>query len=87
MRGKKVNRAAVGARVSVLCGGKRQERTIQSGMSWASQCELSARFGLIEGATLEEIQVAWPGGATEVFEKPADRSVIKLVEGSGKRVK
>lgn len=87
LRGKKVNRAAVGARVSVLCGGKRQERTIQSGMSWASQCELSARFGLIEGATLEEIQVAWPGGATEVFEKPAVRSVIKLVEGSGKRVK
>ena len=56
-------------------------------MSWASQCELSARFGLIEGAALEEIRVAWPGGATEVFEKPADRSVIKLVEGSGKRVK
>ena len=87
LRGEKVNRAAIGARVSVLCGGRWQERTIQSGMSWASQCELSARFGLIEGAELEEIRVAWPGGATEVFEKSAGRPVIKLVEGSGKRVK
>lgn len=86
LRGKKVNRAAVGARVSVLCGGKRQERTIQSGMSWASQCELSARFGLRAGAQLEEIRVAWPGGSTEVFLKPPGRSVITLEEGGGKRL-
>ena len=86
LRGKKVNRAAVGARVSVFCGGKRQERTIQSGMSWASQCELSARFGLVAGAELEEIRVAWPGGSTEVFVNPARRSVITLDEGSGKRL-
>ena len=83
----KVNRAAVGARVVVLGGERRQERSIQSGMSWASQCELSARFGLHGWAEIEAIEVAWPGGATEVFEKPARKPVITLVEGSGTRRK
>ena len=87
LRGVKVNRAAIGARVTVLGGGRRQERSIQSGMSWASQCELSARFGLQGWPRIEEIEVSWPGGSTEVFEKPASRPVITLVEGAGKRRK
>ena len=87
LRGVKVNRAAIGARVTVIGEGRRQERSIQSGMSWASQCELSARFGIHDWPEIEAIEVAWPGGATEVFEKPARKPVITLVEGSGTRRK
>ena len=87
LKGVKVNRAAVGARVAILGGGMRQERLIQSGMSWASQCELSARFGIQAWAKVETIEVAWPGGATEVFEMPEGQSVLSLVEGAGKRRK
>lgn len=87
LRGRQVNRAAIGARITISSGGERQERYIQSGMSWASQCELSARFGLAAGKSIDEIRVAWPGGSTEIFSKPTRRSVITLAEGDGKRAR
>ena len=87
LRGRKVNRSGIGARVTVSCGGQRQERYIQSGMSWASQCELSARFGLVPEAVIDEILVHWPGGAAEIFSGTPRQPVITLVEGEGKRLK
>ncbi|MCH2584931.1 MAG: ASPIC/UnbV domain-containing protein, partial [Planctomycetes bacterium] len=87
LRGRKVNRSGIGARVTVSCGGQRQERYIQSGMSWASQCELSARFGLVPEAAIDEVRVDWPGGAAEIFSETPRRPVITLVEGEGKRPK
>ena len=87
LRGRKVNRSGIGARVTVSCGGQRQERYIQSGMSWASQCELSARFGLVLEAAIDEVRVDWPGGAAEIFSGIPRQPVITLVEGEGKRPK
>jgi hypothetical protein len=83
LRGVRSNRAAIGARVVLTVQGRRQERTIQSGMSWASQCELSARFGLGGATATDALRVIWPGGQVESFPAPRAGQVVTLVEGSG----
>ena len=83
LRGVRSNRSAIGARVVLGVAGRRQERTIQSGMSWASQCELSARFGLGEAVSTDSLRVVWPGGLVESFTSPRAGQVVRLVEGRG----
>jgi len=46
--------------VAITAGGRRQERTIQSGSSFASQCELAARFGACYEVMVEGLPVAAP---------------------------
>ncbi len=86
LRGTRCNRAAIGARVTIHTGGRRQSRTIQSGMSYASQCELSARFGLGTAKRVDSLRVEWPGGSTETFPPPRPGQTVTLTEGEGKRI-
>ena len=89
LRGTRSNRAAIGARVIIETNEtppRRQERTVQSGMSFASQCELTIRFGF--GATapaLARLLVVWPSGITETFPPPSVGKTIDIVEGTGQR--
>lgn len=83
LRGGPSNRSAIGARVVIEAGGRRQERTIQSGMSYASQCELAARFGLGRSERIDSLRVEWPSGRSESFPPPQPRISILLVEGAG----
>jgi hypothetical protein len=85
LRGTRSNRAAIGARVKLLAGGRWQERTLQSGMSFASQCELAARFGLGSARRAEEIIVEWPFGLRERFLPLAGGSTVVVVEGQGEK--
>ena len=87
LRGGPSNRAAIGARVVLAYSTRRAERTIQSGMSYASQCELAARFALGDTEKVDAIEVFWPSGLVETFPGfPCPRPVhrVTLVEGSGK---
>ena len=83
LRGVRSNRSAIGAWVHLKAGGHVQERTIQSGMSYASQCELSARFGLGSAAEVDSLRVDWPSGLSESFPPPVPRSTVLLTEGTG----
>ena len=58
LEGTRSNRSAIGARVMIEAGGKRQERTVQSGSSFASQNELAARFGLGSADRIETVRAA-----------------------------
>jgi hypothetical protein len=83
LEGTRSNRSAIGARVTIEAGGKRQERTIQSGSSFASQNELAARFGLGPAARIDLVRVEWPSGLVESFPPPPPRTEAVLVEGKG----
>jgi hypothetical protein len=87
LEGTKSNRAAIGARVILSAGGRRQEWTLQSGMSYASQCELAARFGLGAQKKVDWVRVEWPSGLAEEFPPPKPGEMVTLKEGSGKAVK
>ncbi len=57
------NRFAIGARVTVDAGGKRQVREIRSGGSYLSQNDFRAHFGLGSWSGPVDVEVRMPGGA------------------------
>jgi hypothetical protein len=56
------NRLAIGARVTVEAGGRRQVREVRSGGSYLSQNDLRAHFGLGAHADAVDVEVRMPGG-------------------------
>ncbi len=56
------NRFAIGARVTLEAGGRRQVREVRSGGSYLSQNDLRAYFGLGSHAGSVDVEVRMPGG-------------------------
>lgn len=77
LEGSKSNRSAIGARVTVEAGGRRQMADVGSGGSYYSQNELALYFGLGKAVRVERITVRWPSGNAQVFrDVPANRTVL-----------
>jgi hypothetical protein len=82
LAGKNSNRDAVGVRVTVTAGGRKQVRELRSGGSYQAQSETILHFGLGGAARAESVEVRWPGGRRELYSGiPA--GTITFVEGSG----
>ena len=81
--GTRSNRSAIGARVTVTAGGRRQIREVMSGSSYYSQSDLRLHFGLGPSAAADVVEVAWPSGARETLRAlPANQAVV-IHEGKG----
>lgn len=65
--GRGANAFAVGATVRVRTQESWQLRQIAAGSNFKSQNEATLSFGLGHAATLDEIQVLWPGGTTRTL--------------------
>jgi hypothetical protein len=80
----KVNRDGLGARVTVRRRGRPGlVRRVQTDSSYCSASDRRAHFGLGDGEA-ESVEVVWPDGAVERWEKPANNRVINLVRGAGR---
>jgi ASPIC and UnbV/FG-GAP-like repeat len=87
LTGTRSNRDAVGARVEVEAGGRRQLREVSAGDGYASQSALRLHFGLGEAATADLVTVRWPAsGRVERFAGVAADRIVALTEGSGRLV-
>jgi hypothetical protein len=74
VKGPPDNRFAIGARVTIDGGGRRQIREIRSGGSYLSQNTLVAHFGLGSWAGPVDVEVRLPGGAVSRWRgQPIDR--------------
>ena len=73
------NRSAIGARVSITAGGRKQLDEIRSGGSYLSQNDLRLHFGLGLATRVDELRIDWPGGTKQVeHDLPVNRiTVIK----------
>ena len=81
--GTRSNRSALGARVTVVAGGRRLIDEVRSGGSFGSQHALRLDFGLGARTTADRIEVTWPNGGREVVAAtPADRLIV-IREGEG----
>jgi hypothetical protein len=69
LEGRRCNRSAIGARVSVTAGGRTQVQEVTSGGSYCSQSELTLTFGLGAARTAERVEVRWPGGGVSHWER------------------
>jgi hypothetical protein len=73
----------VGARVSLLAGGRRQSRELACGSGFLSQDEPVVRFGLGAADRVDRLEVRWPSGRVDVVEGlPVDR-FVSVREGAG----
>jgi hypothetical protein len=80
----KVNRDGLGARVTVRRRGRPElVRRVQTDSSYCSASDRRAHFGLGDGEA-ESVEVVWPDGAVERWEKPGNNRVINLARGAGR---
>jgi len=63
--GTKSNRDAIGAWVKVRVGSQTLSRQVMAARSYLSQSELTISFGLGAASRVDEIVIAWPGGALQ----------------------
>ncbi|MBM3759652.1 MAG: CRTAC1 family protein [Acidobacteria bacterium] len=82
LEGVKSNRSAIGARVTLLYGGKKQAQEVMSQGSFYSVNDFRLHFGL--GAVdIVDIEVRWPNGGLARFPKVAAGQLIEIKEGAG----
>jgi len=85
LEGTKSNRSAIGAKVTIQAGGRRQVAEVHSGGSYISHNDTRVHFGLGTATTAERVTIRWPTGDVETLGSlPADRFYVAR-EGEGVR--
>lgn len=85
LRGTTSSRDGVGAKVKVITGDKTQLAEAHGGEGYQSYYGSRLHFGLGDSPKPDRIEVAWPGGETEVYEDLPETRFILLEQGSAAR--
>jgi hypothetical protein len=80
--GTRSNRDAIGARVSVLAGGRTIHRQRKGGGSLMSSHDPRLLIGLGAAKTMTGVTIRWPSGAISVLENLATNATYRIVEPS-----
>jgi hypothetical protein len=80
--GVKSNRSAIGARVTVEYGDKRQAQEVLAQSSYLSVDDRRLHFGLGSFATAN-FEIRWPNGNKETIANIAANQLVVVQEGSG----
>lgn len=81
--GTKSNKAAIGARVTVKAGALVQFDEVRGGASYISQNDLRLHFGLGANDKMNEVDIRWPAGETEIVRDVPTDFIYTIVEGAG----
>ena len=81
--GTKSNKAAIGARVTAKAGNLVQFSEVRGGSSYLSQNDLRLHFGLGTNSKMNEVDIRWPNGETEILKDVAADFIYTVVEGKG----
>ncbi len=79
----KSNRSAIGARVRIACGARRQLGEVRSGGSYISQSDLRLHFGLGAATAVDRVEIRWPSGATDSWRDLPSNRLYTIEEGKG----
>jgi Tfp pilus assembly protein PilF/peroxiredoxin len=82
LRGRKSNRDAIGAAVTVEADGHRQTKYLQAGTGFLSQHSKEIFFGLGMIKDAVRASIRWPNGLTQAFEHLPVGQRIEIEEGS-----
>jgi hypothetical protein len=67
LKGRGGNAEAIGAKVQVLSGGKKQIREVQVGTGYGNRNSTTVHFGLGINRTVDELRVFWPTGSISSY--------------------
>ncbi|MBC7926155.1 MAG: CRTAC1 family protein, partial [Bryobacteraceae bacterium] len=79
------NRTAIGAKVTVTVGGRKQAQSVQSQSSFYSQNDLRLHFGLGTATQADSVEVRWPNGLKETYKSFKANQVVVLREGDASK--
>jgi hypothetical protein len=85
--GARSNRDGIGAKISVKNGERTLVDEVRSGSSYISQNDMRVHFGLGAATKAGPVQVRWPSGLVERFDKLSVDAIHTLKEGSGVMVR
>ena len=74
------NADGIGARVYLTAGGRTQVQEVRAGSSYLSMDSIDLEFGLGADEEVEEIEVFWPSGRTQVIEGAEPNQVLTIAE-------
>ncbi len=82
--GVKSNRSAIGARVTVVAGGRRQVKEVRSGSTYLSHSDFRLHFGLGGATAIERVEIQWPyAGSRETVTGVKANEFVTVTEGKG----
>jgi tetratricopeptide (TPR) repeat protein len=81
LQGRKSNRDAIGAIVTVDAGGIRQTKFVSAGSGFASQHSKELFFGVGAAATNISVSVRWPNGEVDIHENVPLSRRVEIIEG------
>jgi hypothetical protein len=81
--GTKSNRAAIGAKVTLVSSGVSQTKEIHAGSSYLSQNDLRLHFGLGMQTRIDEAEISWPSGRKENYRDLPAGYIFTAEEGKG----
>ena len=79
--GTKSNRDAIGAKVTVEAGGRRQTTAVRGDGSYLSHSDLRVHVGLAAATTVNRIEIRWPSGVVQTAKGLAADRFYVLREG------
>jgi hypothetical protein len=71
LTGTSSNRSAIGARVEVEWGGKRQVQEVSGGSGFSAQNQRAIHVGLGAAASVDRVVIRWPSGRVQTIDRPA----------------
>jgi hypothetical protein len=74
-------RTAIGARVTVTIGGRRQMQEVIGVNGYLSQGDTRTHFGLGSAAKADLVQVRWPDGSTDEWKDVKADQVLRVEQG------
>jgi hypothetical protein len=83
LEGRTSNRSAIGARVTIQAGSRRQVTEVRSGGSYISHNDTRVHFGLGTAAAVDRVTVRWPNGTVETIGPVASDRFYVVREGAG----
>jgi hypothetical protein len=82
LTGTSSNRDAVGAKISVTCGGRTQTRELKAGDSFASSNDPRVHFGLGKETRIDELTIRWPSGKVTALNDVKANQILSIREGT-----
>ena len=81
LEGTESNRDGFGTIVNVRTADKLQKQALSSGQGYFSSNAKELYFGLKEADTIDQIDILWPSGLHQSFQKIPARQTVYIVEG------
>jgi hypothetical protein len=83
--GTKSNRDAVGAKVTVTAGGRRNIKQRLGGTSYCSASDPRLLFGFGASAKIDEVEVRWPSGQISTLKNLRSNQYLMIKESAAPR--